>query len=655
MKKHLLLLLFGGCQLVWAQTVVLNPAQDNTLYEQPNGALSNGSGTALFAGNTNNGDIRRALLQFDLSGIPANATITAASLTLTMNQTIAGATTMTLRKVDASWGEGGSVASGQQGGGASAQPGDATWLHRSFATTLWTTPGGDFSATVSASTSVAGNGNYTWTSAQLAADVQAWLASPATNFGWILLGNEGATPSAKRFVSREGAAASRPKLTITYTLPCQAPAVPVLTATNDSVCPNSSTSILATGALNDATAWHLYTGSCGGTPLATSATGQFSVSPAVSTTYFVRGEGGCVTPGVCASIAIAVLPLEDAGFSWPLSMVCQDSATLLPTLTGVGGGTFTAGPAGLALDAGTGGIDLAASQPGIYQVSYTTPGIGCQNSSTQVLTLFPAYDQTLPVSICDGDTFVLGSQVLTTAGTYTEAFVSRDGCDSVVTIQLSFAPGFTQNETATICQGETYDFGGQTLTEAGVYNEIFTAANGCDSLVTLTLSVLQVPEAVVSTPISSPLLFAQDDAGTDSSYSYQWLNCDTDFSPIIGETDSIFFPQVSGSYAVLMTRTGGCADTSGCLSFSVSIATDAFRSSVRLYPNPTRGEATLAFTEQPGEVDVKLFTAQGQLVRAWKPVESKDTVLNVSDLSAGLYILQVRAGDRQATWKLRKD
>lgn len=701
MKRRLLLLLFCVSHFAWAQTVVLNPVQDNTLYEQPNGSLSNGSGTAIFAGNTNNGDIRRALLQFDLSSIPANATITAATLTLSMNQTIAGATTMNLHKVNASWGEGSSIASGQQGSGGTSQPNDATWLHRFFQSTLWTTPGGDFSPTSSASTSVGGNGNYNWTSAQLAADVQGWLNAPATNFGWILLGNEGVTPSAKRFVSREGSAASRPKLTISYTVPCQAPAIPTLSAGSTSICPGSSTTIQATGALNDATAWHLYTGSCGGTFVASSASGQFSVAPSVTTTYFVRGEGGCVTPGNCASITITVLPLENAGFSWPLSMICQDSATLLPTITGVAGGTFSAGPIGLALNASTGAIDLAASQPGTYQVSYTTPGTGCQNSSTQVLTILPAYNQILPVTLCDGDTFVLGNQILTLPGSYTEAFVSKDGCDSVVTIQLSFAAGFTKNQTATICQGETFDFGGQLLDSAGTYTrQILSTTGGCDTTLTLVLTVGQPAQSSSSASLCAgeSLVFGTqtiDTAGTfvevfstalgcdstvvlnvtlttldtsvvrtgdntvtaqASGVSYSWVNCETLVQDQPGDTLATFSAGQVGNYFVVVSD-GTCSDTSECFFLTgqnISVD-DEFQASMKLYPNPTHGEVTLAFSEWASEPELMLFTSQGQLVRTWDRAQANEITLNISDLPAGLYLLQVRDGDRQAIWKLRKD
>src|SRR5207237_6519861 len=101
------------------------------------------------------------------------------------------------------------------GQGAPATSGDATWVHRFFDTTKWTTPGGDFAGAASATTDVADVGSYHWSSPQLAADVQDSLDNASGNFGWILLAGDGA--AAQRFDSRENADASvRPALTVEF-------------------------------------------------------------------------------------------------------------------------------------------------------------------------------------------------------------------------------------------------------------------------------------------------------------------------------------------------------------------------------------------------------------------------------------------------------
>lgn len=172
----------------------LTATKDNTIYQEGN--LSNGAGDYLFSGATlpasNNAAVRRALIGWTLSSIPAGATVATASVTLKMDKTVAGPYAFSLHKMSADWGEGTSNAAGQEGGGVASSSTDVTWLKPVFGqTAAWTTPGGDFAplrsatTTVNSPTSVAG-GLYTWSGPGLAADLNAWLAAPATNAGWIL-------------------------------------------------------------------------------------------------------------------------------------------------------------------------------------------------------------------------------------------------------------------------------------------------------------------------------------------------------------------------------------------------------------------------------------------------------------------------------------
>jgi hypothetical protein len=210
-----------------ADQVVVTSVSDNTLIEDPTGAYSAGAAQYFFAGRVgvNGGEtLRRGVLRFDLSQIPAGSTITSVSLKLYCSAAGSGTTqTVQLKRMLASWGEGPSTAFG--GGGAPSATGDATWQHRFYPSTPWPTAGGQFSSTVSASRSVTGQGSYTWTTtAQLVADVQSWVAAPATNFGWLVQGNEVTLRSVKRFDSREAAAATRPELTVVFTPPSANPA-----------------------------------------------------------------------------------------------------------------------------------------------------------------------------------------------------------------------------------------------------------------------------------------------------------------------------------------------------------------------------------------------------------------------------------------------
>ncbi|MCA9298932.1 MAG: DNRLRE domain-containing protein, partial [Phycisphaerales bacterium] len=218
--KTTMLTMVAIASIATADTITVGTTKDNTLYDDSFGLLnSNGAGTWMFCGSSGSG-LRRGLMQFDLSAIPAGSTIDAVTLTLRMDRTIAGPAACSVHPVLQDWGEGTSDASGQEGGGASATPGDVTWTHTFFPGNFWTTPGGDYTAAASATTTVGGNGSYDWTSPAMAADVQGWLDAPATNFGWVLIGDEVTLPSAKRFATRENPVASaRPALRIDFTPP----------------------------------------------------------------------------------------------------------------------------------------------------------------------------------------------------------------------------------------------------------------------------------------------------------------------------------------------------------------------------------------------------------------------------------------------------
>jgi hypothetical protein len=212
----------GASALAAPVTVSLSASKDNTLYEDPNGTLSDGIGPHFFAGRTSQGSnsIRRGLLAFDLSSIPAGATITNVTLTLNMSKTSAASATVALHKVLRDWGEGTSNAGEPGGSGASATTNDATWKHTFFNTQTWSNLGGDFVSSESAATTINQFGPATLSGSGMLADVQAWRVAPASNFGWELVGDENIGGTALRFDSRENPDSSvRPVLSVTYNVP----------------------------------------------------------------------------------------------------------------------------------------------------------------------------------------------------------------------------------------------------------------------------------------------------------------------------------------------------------------------------------------------------------------------------------------------------
>jgi len=199
--------------------VELQAAADNTLYEDPAGALSNGAGQYLFAGTNSGSVIKRGLIRFDVaSALPPDASITNVSLVLHLSRSAGGDQPVALHRVLSDWGEGDTDADGAEGGGGPATPGSATWLHTFYDQAFWDTPGGDFDAAPSAERIIgAAEGYYEWSSPGLALDVQAWLNGDAVDFGWIMICGELDASTAKRFDSRENPdTLLRPTLVVEY-------------------------------------------------------------------------------------------------------------------------------------------------------------------------------------------------------------------------------------------------------------------------------------------------------------------------------------------------------------------------------------------------------------------------------------------------------
>ena len=302
----------------FADSITLEASKDNSLFEDDAGALSNGVGVHLFVGRTNQPKLRRALIAFDVGAIGQGSTITSVTLVLNANRAgTSGSTAISLHRVLADWGEGSSDAGGQEGRGADAASGDATWLHGFSTTTTWSTPGGDFTAAASASVSVGGSGVYTWSSStELVADVQGWVDDSSANFGWILIGDEAGNKTAKRFASRENS--SGPQLTVEFTPAAanEAPVVANAIADQSLTAADAALSIELTPVFSDADADEL-------------SYGVVSSDAAVATAAVVEAAIA-VTP-LAAGSAVITVTAADAQAEVSTSFSVAVSA---PALTG---------------------------------------------------------------------------------------------------------------------------------------------------------------------------------------------------------------------------------------------------------------------------------------------------------------------------------
>jgi hypothetical protein len=131
------------------------------------------------------------------------------------------------------------------------------------------------------------------------------------------------------------------------------------------------------------------------------------------------------------------------------------------------------------------------TEAGLYTDSFTTE-TGCDSIVTTTITKHPVYSFQQEVSICDGDSIMVGDKFYSTTGIYRDTLQSVYGCDSIIISEISILPVPEPYEIfADICRGESWQVGNNFYTLEGIYIDTFQAANGCDSLIITHLRVLE--------------------------------------------------------------------------------------------------------------------------------------------------------------------
>jgi|GEM_PF-716257 len=114
---------------------------------------------------------------------------------------------------------------------------------------------------------------------------------------------------------------------------------------------------------------------------------------------------------------------------------------------------------------------------------------GCDTTLTVNASYLSAPSSTANVTICSGDTYSFNGTNYSTAGTYSHTITMPTGCDSVATLVLTVSPPLTGTESREICPGSSFTYHGQTYSSAGTFNVNLQNAQGCDSIVTLTVTL----------------------------------------------------------------------------------------------------------------------------------------------------------------------
>ena len=264
----------------------------------------------------------------------------------------------------------------------------------------------------------------------------------------------------------------------------------------------------------------------------------------------------------------------------------------------------------------------------------TTNSVGCDSIITLDLTVNSPSTGTDVQTTCGSFTWIDGNTYTTSNNTATFTLTGSNGCDSVVTLNLSILSSVFGSDSQTSCGPFTW-IDGNTYTSS-TNTPTFTiaggASNGCDSVVTLLLTVTNVDNGV--TQLDYNTLQADYIFGT----AYQWIDCDNNNAPIAGATALTFDATANGNYAVIVTD-GACSDTSICMTIN-TIGIDEFdAASFSIFPNPTYGELTVEI----GELDAKQFTmydATGRVVMQG-PLHEGTNHITMGNLARGTYTFEL--------------
>jgi len=119
--------------------------------------------------------------------------------------------------------------------------------------------------------------------------------------------------------------------------------------------------------------------------------------------------------------------------------------------------------------------------------------IGCDTIVTYTLTLSAYQTRSESISFCPGETVTIGGQVYNQSGMVIDTISASIGCDTIVTYTLTLSAYQTRSESISFCPGETVMIGGQVYDQSGTVIDTISASIGCDTIVTYTLTLLPQP------------------------------------------------------------------------------------------------------------------------------------------------------------------
>jgi len=216
--------------------------------------------------------------------------------------------------------------------------------------------------------------------------------------------------------------------------------------------------------------------------------------------------------------------------------------------------------------------------------------------------------------------------VLTTLGSggYYDIFVQK----------LSYCPSTYKNLTVTGCN-DYYAPNGKKYTTSGIYTDTILNTEGCDSIITIDVTISPLDTSV--SRLGDRLISNANNA------FYQWVDCNNNFAIINGADEQSFTPEKGGMYAVIVLK-NNCQDTSSCFLSSVGLNELNFSKLVSVSPNPTDGISFISLPEKYSSVDVKVRNIHGQVILEEQYVNTQKIKVTLPN-EMGVYFLELNTED----------
>jgi hypothetical protein len=271
---------------------------------------------------------------------------------------------------------------------------------------------------------------------------------------------------------------------------------------------------------------------------------------------------------------------------------------------------------------------------GSYAVTVTDAN-GCTSVESVIISSNNSTYSFISENACNSYTSPSGLYTWTASGSYQDTIPNMAGCDSIITIMLTINENGSQ-QNITICKGESITVGSNTYTTTGSFTDVFTNGAGCDSTVITNLTVQQVDVTTTQTGFKLE--------ANNTVASYQWINCDSNNAIIPGATNRVYLVTVSGNYAVIVTD-GGCVDTSNCvLVDGLGINDFAENRDINVYPNPIGLNTSVVTIDvsNTSNYDIIIRDLTGKTIYLEEGLNNETNQIDVSRFAAGTFFIEIK-------------